>query len=95
MADWSREELHDDQEFSRIPPLRMTDEVYPVTRPAVAFSRQRRPHDDVCGRGLSMDGNGSEAQTQSGPSSNTDWPGRRAAEPRPPKNWLGMSEERK
>ena len=79
----SREEPHDDQEFSRIPPLRMPDGVYPVTRPAVAFSRQRRPHDDVCGRGPSLDGNGSEYQ--SGPSSNTDWPGRRAAEPRPPK----------
>ena len=88
----SREEPHDDQEFSRIPPLRMPDGVYPVARPAVAFSRQRRPHDDVCGRGPSLDGNGSEYR--SGPSSNTDWPGRRAGEPGR-QNWPGMSEERK
>ena len=83
MAFCSREEPHEDQEFSRISPLRMPDVVYPLPRPSVAFSRRRRPHDVVSGRGLSMDGNGSEYQ--SGPASNTDWPGRRAAEPRPPK----------
>ena len=63
----------------------LPDVIYPLPRPSVAFSRRRRPHDvvhDVVrGRGPSMDGN--------------DWPGRRAAEPRPPKNWPGMSEERK
>ena len=75
MAGWSREEPQDDQE--------LPDVIYPLPRPSVAFSRRRRPHDVVSGRGLSMDGNGSEYQ--SGPSSNTDWPGRRAAEPRPPK----------
>ena len=91
MAGWSREEPQDDQE--------LPDVIYPLPRPSVAFSRRRRPHDvvhDVVrGRGPCMDGYESEAQTQSGPSSNTDWPGRRAAEPRPPKNWPGMSEERK
>ena len=89
MAGWSREEPQDDQE--------LPDVIYPLPRPSVAFNCRRRPHDvvhDVVrGRGLSMDGNASEYQ--SGPSSNTDWPGRRAAEPRPPKNWPGMSEERK
>ena len=87
MAGWSREEPQDDQE--------LPDVIDPLPRPSVAFSRRRRTHDVVCGRGPYMDGNESEAQTQSGPSSNTDWPGRRAAEPRPPKIWPGMSEERK
>ena len=73
----------------------------------MAYCSREEPHDDRDEefsrihpirmpnviRGPSLDGNGSEYQN--GPSSNTDWPGRRAAEPRPPKNWPRMSEERK
>ena len=87
MAGWSREEAHDDRDEEFFPHTSNSDADvdYPMPRHAVAFNRRRRTHDGGCGRGPSMDENRSETQTQSGPSSNTDWPGRRAAEPRPPK----------